>query len=497
MPESKQEHHVFISYAHLDNKPLPTSAKGWVSYFDEALTNLLSQQIGKEAKVWRDPQMERNAIFNEEIFNNLLQSRTLVSVVSPRYIESDYCLDELEKFLEKKPAIGSKSPVFKVVKTFLELDEMPEIFRDVNGFYFYTIDEETKRPRELRLEYGETFKQEFFLRVSDLAYEIAKLLETMDKAQPQAPAQNVVEPKPIASSNLPGIYLAKSSGDFQKERDNIRRDLLDRGYEVFPPVDTVEPTTTEEYKNFVRENMQKCALSVHLIGKNYGERPEDGDQSYIHLQTLVAAERAQEARLKRIVWVPKDVNLTKQNQVDFITEIWDSTASGVEVLEKPLEDLKTNILDVLEKAAKPQSSVKTVTAKPSVLILYDKSDAADAAAVEAFIKERGCSVWSAAKYLSGESSKLIEAQNEYLRNCDAVLIYWNNSPDFWMRIMLQRLQKILGDGREESFLGEAVFMAGDNSADDLSDETEAEFLDSFDELAAFLEEVKTAFSGKS
>ena len=490
------ENHVFISYAHLDNKPLPESPKGWVSYFDEALTNLLSQKMGSDAKVWRDPQMARNAIFNEEIFNNLLQSSTLVSVVSPRYIQSKYCLDELEEFCKKPNLVGTKSRVFKVVKTLVQLEDMPEIFRDTNGFYFYKIDEETKIPRELGLDFGTDLKQEFFLKVSDLAYDIAKLLELIKRPQPQLALPKVIEPETVINSQPLAVYLSKTSSDFQKERDNIRRDLLDRGYQVLPPSDAIEPKTTDEYKQFVRDNVQKCSLSVHLIGKNYGESPEDGDESYIHLQSMVAADRDKDSDFCRIVWLPKDVNTSQSRHQKFVDEIWNSTAKGVEVLIKPLEEIKTNILDALNRIAKPVLLPKPKTTKPSVLVLYDKTDLESASNLETYIKEKGFSLRSVAKYLSGDPKELLEAQNDYLRSCDAVLIYWNKSRDSWVWSMLRQLQKIFGDGREEMFLGQALFADAGNNTEDFTDETEAEFVTNYRELDEYLEQVKNAFQSK-
>lgn len=486
------ENHVFISYAHLDNQPLPQSPKGWVSYFDEALTNLLSQKMGKNARIWRDTRMERSAVFDEEIFGNLAQSLTLVSVVSPRYIDSGYCLDELEKFRGRMSSINNRTPLFKVVKTKVELEKMPTIFRQINGFDFYKIDPETKKPRELGLEFGDALKQEFFLKVSDLAYEIAELLKLMDKS----PAQST-EIKQVSPAKLAAVYLAKTSSDFQTERDNIRRDLLEQGYQVLPLTDAVEPKTTEEYKNFVRENVRKCSLSVHIIGKNYGERPEDGDQSYIHLQSIVASERDREANFSRIVWLPNDVNTTQPQHQAFIDDIWSSSANGVEVLQKLLEEVKTNIFDALNRIAKPVSPPKLITTKPSILVLYDKTDMESAANLETYIKEKGFSLRSVAKYLSGDPKELLEAQNDYLRFCDAVLIYWNKSRDSWVWSMLRQLQKIFGDGREEMFLGQALFADAGNATEDFADETEAEFIANYTELDEYLEQVRTAFQSEA
>jgi len=488
-------HHVFISYAHLDNKPLLHSKEGWVSKFDEALTNLLSQKIGEEAHIWRDKRMQPDTLFDQDIFNNLLDSLTLVSVVTPRYIKSDYCLKELNKFCEEKAPVGTKSRVFKVVKTHIELEEMPKIFQEINGLNFYKIDEETKIPREFEPDFGEESGATFLLKVSDLAYYISQSLKAIEETEPTKKANpdetRLTTADSVSISNLPTVYLATTSNDFQKERDNICRDLQDRGYTVLPlPNDVVPPRTTAEFKNFVRENLQKCSLAVHLVGKNYGECPEDGQRSYIHLQAEVAAERDSDPNFSRIVWLPKDVNTSDARHRDFVQEIWDSTKNGVEVLEKPLEDVKTNIQDVLTRESKPSAQFGSDGIKPSVLVLYDKTDAKSAAAIEGYIKKRGFTVWSAAKYFSGAAADLIEAQNEFLRNCDAVLIYWNNSP--WTQIMLGRVQKIFGDGRNVPFLGEGLYIEGGN-ATDLADETEVDLMNDRAKLDAFLSKVKTAF----
>ena len=491
-------HHVFISYAHLDNKPLLQNKEGWISKFDEALTNLLSQKIGEEAKIWRDKRMQPDTLFNQEIFDNLLDSLTLVSVVTPRYVKSDYCLKELKKFCDEKLPVGTKSRVFKVVKTHIELAEMPEIFQQINGLNFYKIDEETKIPREFEPDFGNEAGSVFLLTVSDLAYYIAQSLKSIWQAAPVI-RTNSVEIKPaMAAAALPSsaaIYLALASDDFQKERDNICRDLQDRGYTVLPTPDVIPPHTTEAFKKFVRENLQKSRLSVHLVGQNYGECPEDGHQSYIHLQAVVAAERDRDPNFSRIVWLPKELNHADARHRDLIREIWDSTANGVEVLEKPLEDVKTNIQDVLTRPPKPTAQPKTAGIKPSVLFLYDGTDAQSAAGVERQVKDRGFNVWSAAKYFSDTPAKLIEAQNEFLRHCDAVLIYWNDSP--WTQIVLGRVQKIFGDGRSAPFLGEGLYVEGNGSAADLADETAADFIRNSGELDVFLAKVKTAFQSKS
>ncbi len=156
-----------------------------------------------------------------------------------------------------------------------------------------------------------------------------------------------------------------------------------------------------------------------MIGKNYGERPEDGDQSYIHLQSLVASKRDKDTDFSRIIWLPKDVNTNQPQHQEFIKELWNSASASVEVLEKPLEEVKTIILDTLKRIVdSPNQTAETVstpqprTAKPSILVLYDKTDVESAAKVEEYINEKGFKVRSVADYLTGDPKELIEAQND-------------------------------------------------------------------------------------
>lgn len=491
------EQHVFISYASLDDRPLPGKEAGWVANFYQALTNFLATHLGEEAKVWRAPQMERNAEFEKKIFDNLLHSLTFVSVVTPSYINSDYCLEELKKFRDEIAPKDMQTRIFRVHKTLVDINEVKKFFPAINGFLFYKLDE-NKYPREYGLDYGES--KDFYNTLGDLSYEIAQLIKLIKK-DPPAEAVSDKTGQQTADSESPAnpiaVYLALTSSTLENERDNIRRDLQDRGFTVLPPADAIKPKTTEEFKNFVRENLQKCSLAVHLIGKNYGEIPEDGQQSYIHLQTIVAAERDRESNFARIVWLPKDVNTADQRQNDFVKQIWEATAKGVEVLDKPLEEVKTNIQEALAEIKNLSSQSGIMTAEPSILVLYDKDDMKSAAEIEEHIKKQGFTVWTAAEYLLGEPFQLIDAQKKYLRNCDGVLIYRKDATKYWMQIILQRVRKIFGDGRDEPFLGEGIFIVGNNTIDLIDDDVKADFIDDFAQLDIFLEKVKIAFQAKN
>ena len=124
------ETEVFISYAHLDNQPLEEGSKGWVSHFHQALEVRIGQLLGKQPLIWRDPKLQGNDYFGDTLIDRLPGVGVLVSVVTPRYVKSEWCHKELEEFYKASENTGgvrmdNKSRVFKVLKTPVAIDQHP------------------------------------------------------------------------------------------------------------------------------------------------------------------------------------------------------------------------------------------------------------------------------------------------------------------------------------------------------------------------------------
>lgn len=68
--------------------------------------------------MWMDYKLQGNERVTPAILSALKESATLVVLVSPGYLNSDWCRREREKFLEYQK--GEKSPECKKEETFLE-----------------------------------------------------------------------------------------------------------------------------------------------------------------------------------------------------------------------------------------------------------------------------------------------------------------------------------------------------------------------------------------
>jgi hypothetical protein len=135
---------LFISYTHIDNQPLTPEQKGWISRFHATLEALLSMRLGQAAKIWLDNKLQGNDVFADEIVDQFAQTAVLVSVLTPRYLNSDWCTREVHEFCARAEQNGgvvvdNKTRVFKVIKTPVdEQESLPAAMKDLLGYEFFT-----------------------------------------------------------------------------------------------------------------------------------------------------------------------------------------------------------------------------------------------------------------------------------------------------------------------------------------------------------------------
>jgi hypothetical protein len=467
------EYDVFISYAHLDNRPFrPNEVEsGWVSRFDYVLSNLLSTELGRPAKIWRDRNMDSNDYIWGTVEENMLKSLAFILVISPSYLNSKWCPEEVRTFIKRRPVrVGNKSLIFKVVKQPFEPTKVPEdlknLFDDVLATDFFEPDQNSGKARIFNAEYGDKWEQIFYQKIDFLAQEIAELVE---KAQP-ALMERVKNPgdekKSDETSTLKPfqgmtIYLAEPSPDLWKDYLEIRRDFIKRGAAVLPSVDSMKPETIEEYEISMMEDLRQCKLVVHFIGSEDNEYSETNTQSLAQMQMSIAAKYQAEAGYKRLIWVPQNVAPVSESHRRFIGQLSEMTSRDVDLLRTPLA-LKTEMERILTDKPKPQAQPISDSVKPTVYVLRDNQDSESVKGLVDKLFENGCEVWTVSQSNESEGVDLIEEHKWYLLNCDAALVYWNKAPMFRVRAMMSEFQRSLDNGRERGFRARGIFIEGES-----------------------------------
>jgi integrase len=70
---------------------------GWRIH--RALEIRVGQYLGKEPDIWRDPKLHGNDVFSETLVARVQGSAVLISVLSPRYVRSEWTRREVSEFI--------------------------------------------------------------------------------------------------------------------------------------------------------------------------------------------------------------------------------------------------------------------------------------------------------------------------------------------------------------------------------------------------------------
>ena len=450
---------AFISYAHIDDQSLSEDYKGWISQLHRALEVRIGQLLGEDPKIWRDPKLQRNQVFDISLVREFLDSKVMISVFSPRYAKSDWCRREFEEFCKHADSqgglrVGDKSRVFKVVKTPVDPGEltpgMKELYETILGFDFFEQDAQTGRIREYDEAFGEQARQRYFERIYDLAQEICGVIRSMSAGQ--SPVQ--------AQAGGKTVYLAATTSDQTQNRDQLRRELLSKGHTVLP--DCPLPMVDADLRAMVRDMLARSDYAIHPIGTVYGMIPEGGEQSVVEVQNSLAAAASSDG-LKRIIWLPDGREANDARQADLIKRLLEDSDvhCGAELVCDSLENLK----DLLQKRLRPPEPVLKVVESsndgsstgsagetrrgkdqpPLVYLLCDPADEEAIEPLEDWLFDQGFEV--SHPDFEADDAEAAEQHRENLCACDAVLVFYGNARQAWVDIKLRGLSKAVGYGR--------------------------------------------------
>ena len=451
MPSFKN--HLFISYTHIDNRPLSGST-GWIDYLHKRLDIRLAQLMGTKATIWRDPKLRSNDIFDKRIVIELSKTAILLSVVSEGYLKSPSCRQELETFCSTEMTqVGDKHRLFKVMKTYIPDEDLPLEFRGILGCAFYQRDQASGRVREFDHEVNANGEKDklYWDKFEDLAWDIHEMVKRLE-GRTAADAQG-----PSAT-----IYLAETTSDLSDERDRVKRELRQFGYLVLP--DKPLPLKAPDLLDAVREYLSRSRLSVHFIGKHYGVIPEmESDRSVVFVQQELARERVDGDGFQSLIWMPPGLAPEDERQRKFVAALKNSLASrdGSELLQVKLEDLKTIIHDKLVQEPKPVAGLPGKVGAVRVYLICDREDVDAVDPIRNYLFDQGYEV--TLPLLDGGEIDVLQDHNENLLLCDAVLLYWGRASEGWLRMKLRDLLKLPGYGRVSPLLGKVVYVGAPES----------------------------------
>jgi hypothetical protein len=457
------EKHLFISYSHIDNESQSPEQKGWVTRFHTSLGAFVSMRLGEKAEIWRDDKLGGSDIFAKEILDQFPRTALLLSVVTPRYVRSEWCTREVNAFCEAARLTGgivvdNKARIIKVIKTPVD-DEapLPSAMKETLGYPFYVLDE-GHAPLELDAAYGDEIAQTYNRKVAALAYQIAQLLKKME-----AYGMPSGEPAAGQASFKPTVYLAECSHDRRENREMLETELKFHGYPVLPD----QKMSSEEaaYVGEVEALLARSQLSIHLVGKRYGAVPDGpSEKSAVALQNELAAKRCQDSGLRRVIWLPEGTRSEQPQQQALIESLLrDAEAQlGADLVTGDLESLKGAIHAALKKL-EDSNKRATQTAQPAtgdkklILLICNEPDRKSVLPLFRHLKEQAFDVKLPA--FTGDAAEIRQTNQECMSHCDAIILFYGSGDEAWKLHQQNEIKKMQGVRGIKPLLANHTYLA--------------------------------------
>ena len=440
---------IFISYAHIDNETILESEDGWITLLHRMLELRLAQLLGEKPIVWRDPQMRGNAEITSTLNKKLEQCDYMISVITPRYLKSDWCRREMDFFFNR---FGDSSRIFKVIKTEVSPESVPKEVRDCLSYMFFRNDPDSGRIREFR-PHITTTANEFINRLDDLAYDMCSYIN-----------EQISDSTGVENKSGLKIFLAESSYSIQEERDQMIRELCVHGNKIMPKIQL--PLQKEALIETVTEILKECDLAIHLIGNSYGMIPENADISTIEIQAQLSAEFARQGKISRLIYVPQDIQPCDERQKKFLkylesNEISQIQTEFISASNVELYQVLHEQLDILTKPEVVPVRNQNMGNKISqVYLICAEEDLEDAEQLEDYLFDQ--QVEPLLPLFEGDEAQI---KADHLRNinaCVGIIIYQGKANDSWLRQLRHDISQQI-EHKTKPLAGIALFLGPPDS----------------------------------
>jgi hypothetical protein len=284
---------VFISYARTDDvqPPFDRTTLGWVTFFCENLRFELTNVGVHQADLWVDRyKIEPAEKFTKKIAEALAKARLILPILSPNWIQREWCRKEVISFLELDD--HEDDDIVLVKKLDAPDSDIPAPLRNREGYKFY-VNEPTGAVREFYWR-GLQDEAAYYNQVKRVAEWIAQRFITESKQE-----------KAAVPRKGRTVYLAAPADEMRDAWQRLANDLEGAGYDVLP-VDGRLPDTVAKAEEAVLAALAHAELIVHLLGEIEGVTLAGGTETLARLQLRVTREHGMtNAPVPRVLWAPK------------------------------------------------------------------------------------------------------------------------------------------------------------------------------------------------
>ena len=426
----KYDYDIFISFAQSGNSGIDIE---WSMKFCNLLDNLLNK-ITNEKPVFLtssdvDTRVNMFKVTKDQILSS---SAVFVVILSDDSLADNIFLEELNK-IESLLSFSQQGPikksyrVFKILSSPVDFSKLPEFLRCESTYNFYETNLLNGRTQIFDLSFNSKKDNVFWSRFVDLAYDISDGLKNFKNNE-----------KPLFYKEQ-SVFLASTTPDQEVYRDTLKRELKQSGINVLPDFDL--PNDPEFLKEILYEILSGSRYSVHILGGYYGNYLNEIPYSAIEYQNRIVAEYLSklpdEEEFDRIIWIPSDLKIIDQKQRLYIGRIKrDETIKSAEIIESPLEDLKSIIYNKFEHDKK----VKSTKRNNALFFQYPDSDNPDVTGIINTLEQESIDIITSEML---EQENIMQKYWDLLLASERLLFYYDGN-DIWFQFKVKDVLKVKG-----------------------------------------------------
>lgn len=428
---------VFISYSRPDDACLDDGMRGWVTTFADHLEKMLHQQPnGREYAVWMDHHLSPEKSLKPGLSQALNGASALLAMLSPGYLDSEWCLGELAHFLAR---FGGSTDERIFFSEFLPAtrERLPEAVRGLVPLAFWEKPIDRLAPIPLGYPAPNRNDRLYWNLLRELAHAIGgRLARDADGAAGQ-PARKV--------------WIATPTDDLRSQMLDLAGFLRQQGFEV---IDTEDATYTKcgaDVEAELRTALAGADLLLQCFGPLDGRVYGDLNESVTALQYRVAKSVAAAGK-PFLTWRGPDLALDSITDPAYRAVLTGGMACG-------FEEFKRQVLAALRGAEAPPARAaaqpaRVTDAAPLICVSADAVDQPLGQQVLGMLDDLGADA-----ILTPEPSPSLPPQQwrghyeDALAESDGLLIVYGRTQPLWVQSRLAASRRMIANRRAATLSG--------------------------------------------
>lgn len=477
------EYDIFVSYRHNDNQ-----YDGWVSEFVEKLRRELVATVKDKLTVFFDENPEDGLLESHHVDHTItskIKALIFIPIVSQTYCDTKSFAWNHEFLAFSRASLQDRfgreiklangnvaSRILPVRIHELEIEDsrllenvLQGVLRSIDFIYHAQGVNRPLRPKDddRQDNINNTIYRNQINKVANAIKEIVIGVKSLEsKSQPIEKPQESLSPAPsqvnamprwynttvpsdirvaVLDIQQPTVFLAWTSNDLKAKREEMALILTRAGFQVIPNSDC--PSSDEEFKMSVANNLEKASCSLHILSGEFGRRFEEEDAvSFPMHEFEVAKEKsaASGSKFYTFVWHVEDpARPAKPQQEEFINNIRNYITSNMTFTNafspmQLVEDMRSLLIVEKQKVL--------ATKDTDIFFIFNKQDAKDAYPLTDLIsKEYTVEVMN---ILPGGEEQYREISTQQIPKSKMAVVYFRYGADWAMPFIKQVWKEVGG-----------------------------------------------------